>query len=88
VHFIVAGADTIGAVNAVLPAAESDLARLDAAGLRQLWPDAALRPLAAAQKVAFGAAGRGDLRPLLLLLALGCVIGESLLAGRGRRPTR
>lgn len=88
VHFIVEGADTIGAVNAVLPAAESDLARLDAAGLRQLWPDAALRPLAAAQKVAFGAAGRGDLRPLLLLMALGCVIGESLLAGRGRRPTR
>jgi hypothetical protein len=88
VHFIVEGADTIGAVNAVLPAAESDLARLDAAGLRQLWPDAALRPLAAAQKVAFGAAGRGDLRPLLLILALGCVIGESLLAGRGRRPTR
>lgn len=88
VHHILDGVDTIGAVNAVLPVAESDLVRIDAEGLRQRWPDAILRPLDAARQVAFGAAGRGDLRPLLLLLGLGCVIGESLLAGRGRRLPR
>lgn len=88
VHYLLEGLDTLAAVNAILPAAESDLTRIDAEGLRQRWPEAVVRPLDAAGSVAFGAAGRGDLRPLLLLIALGCVIGESLLAGRVRYPPR
>lgn len=88
IHYLLRGEDTVGAITAALPAGESELAPLADAELRDRWPGAVVRDLTQADDAAFASSGRGDLRPLLLLLALGCVIGESLLAGRGRSAVR
>jgi hypothetical protein len=88
VYYLLRGADTIGAVTAALPEGESDLTPLSADELRDRWPGAVVRTWDDAEAAAFANSGRGDLRPLLLLLALGCVVGESLLAGRGRSVVR
>jgi hypothetical protein len=88
VYYLLRGADTVGAVTAALPEGESDLTPLSADELRDRWPGAVVRTWDDAEAAAFANSGRGDLRPLLLLLALGCVVGESLLAGRGRSVVR
>ncbi len=88
IHYLLRGVDTVGAITAALPDGESDLVPLTDAELRNRWPGAVVRAWDEADAAAFGSSGRGDLRPLLLLLALGCVIGESLLAGRGRSVVR
>lgn len=84
VHYLLTGVDTIGAVTAVLPAGESVLARAADATIRDRWAGAVVRDLDDAGEVVFAAAGRGDLRPLLLLVALLALLGEAILAGRGR----
>jgi hypothetical protein len=88
IFYLLRGDDTVGTVTAALPAAESDLVPLGETELRDRWPGAVVRGWEDADAAAFASSGRGDLRPLLLLLALGCLIGESLLAGRGRSVVR
>jgi len=88
IYYLLRGEDTVGAITAALPEGESDLAPLRETALRDRWPGAVIRTWDEADAAAFASTGRGDLRPLLLMLALGCVIGESLLAGRGRAGVR
>lgn len=85
VHWLLDGRDTLGAISAAIDARESALERASDAELTATWPGAIVAPLDGGAGRTFTTAGRGDLRPLLLVLALGCVIGESLLAGRRGR---
>ncbi len=82
VHWLLEGADTVGAVTATIDARESALPRATDAELREAWPGAVVASLDGGADRTFALGGRGDLRPLLLVLALGCLVGESLLAGR------
>lgn len=83
-YWLLDGADTIGAVSAAIDPRESALARASDDELEAAWPGAIVASLGDGPARSFAAAGRGDLRPLLLVLALGCLVGESLLAGRRR----
>lgn len=84
VYWLLAGADTIGAVSAALDPRESDLQRASDAQLTAAWPGAVFADLGGGASRTFAIGGRGDLRPLLLLLALACLVAESLLAGARR----
>jgi hypothetical protein len=80
-YWLMAAADTIGAVSAGIDPRESDLTRATDRELRAAWPGAAVASLADGAARSFTSGGRGDLRPLLLVLALLCLLGESILAG-------
>jgi hypothetical protein len=84
VYWLLEGRDTLGAVTATLDARESRLARATDGELEAAWPGIVVASLSDGATRTFTTGGRGDLRPLLLVLALLCVVGESLLAG-GRR---
>jgi hypothetical protein len=86
VFWLLAGSDTVGAMSVGVDPRESQLARADDAQLRAAWPGVRVEDLPRAAAAAFGAGGRGDLRPLMLMMALLLVFAESALAGR--RPTR
>lgn len=82
VYWLLAGSDTVGAVSAAIDPRESDLARADDGEIGAAWPGAVIAALDGGASRTFAAGGRGDLRPLLLVLALGFLVGEGLLAGR------
>ncbi len=82
VFWLLDGRDTLGAVRSVIDPRESELARASDAEIEAAWPGATVASLNDGAMWAFSAGGRGDLRPLLLVFALGCLVGESLLAGR------
>ncbi len=84
VYWLLDGSDTLGAVAATIDPRESALDRADAAEITAAWPGAVVAPLDRAADRSFGAGGRDDVRPLLLALALGCLVAESVLAGRRR----
>ncbi|HET9064446.1 MAG TPA: BatA and WFA domain-containing protein [Gemmatimonadales bacterium] len=81
-YWLLAGLDTIGAISTGIDPRESALARATSAELEEAWPGAVVADLTDGASRTFAAGGRGDLRPLLLLLALLTLIGESLVAGR------
>ena len=84
VFHLLAGADTLGAISVRVDPRASDLARAPDRDVRALWPGAAVAGLSDGPAFAFAAGGRGDLRGVLLVLALVCVIGETLIVGRTR----
>jgi hypothetical protein len=86
VVWLLSGPDTVGAVAVTIDPRESALVRAEDAQLRAAWPGARVHDLGDAAAIAFGAGGRGDLRPLLLGLALVLVLAETVVAGR--RPAR
>src|SRR5690606_842292 len=85
-YWLMGAGDTIGAMSVGIDPRESDLTRVTDAELRAAWPGAVVANLADGVARSFTSGGRGDLRPLLLLLALACLLGESLLAGNRPRP--
>lgn len=87
VYWLLDGRDTLGAVTATLDPRESRLARATDDELEAAWPGSVVANLSDGVARTFTTGGRGDLRPLLLLLALLCVLGESMLAGNVRRET-
>jgi hypothetical protein len=84
IYWLLEGRDTLGALTATLDARESRLARATDGELEAAWPGSVIANLADGAGRTFTTGGRGDLRPLLLVLALLCVLGESMLAG-GKR---
>jgi hypothetical protein len=83
-YWLFDGADTLGALSATIDPRESSLRRATNAELAAAWPGAVVAALDGGAARTFVSGGRGDLRPLLLLVALLAVVGESLLAGRRR----
>lgn len=85
VHYILAGADTIGAISVNPDPRESVLDRAGDDAVRAAWPAARVMELEDAGAAAFADGGRADLRLPLLLLAL--VVGgvEAVLAGWRRK---
>ncbi|HRP09159.1 MAG TPA: hypothetical protein PLL69_11805, partial [Gemmatimonadales bacterium] len=86
VFWLLEGVDTLGALTAVIDARESELRRATAREIEAAWPGAVVSGFDDGVSRTFTASGRGDLRPLLLLLAvllLGC---EALLARGLRQP--
>jgi hypothetical protein len=86
IHWLMEGVDTAGVMQAIVDPRESALQRATPDEVVAVWPEAEVTTLEEGPERSFVATGRGDLRPLLLLIALGCVIGESILA-RGRRAS-
>lgn len=84
-HFILAGADTIGVVGVNPDPRESLLARAEDGEVRRLWPGARTAPLDRAASVAFAAGGLADLRGALLLLAALLALSDAVLASLGAR---
>ncbi len=84
-YWLLAGTDTLGAVSAAVDPRESRLNRASDDAIAAAWPGAVIADPSVGASRSFTSGGRGDLRPLLLLLALACLVGESILAGR-RRP--
>src|SRR5690606_28460982 len=82
-YWLLDGVDTVGALSVAIDPRESDLRRASAEQLESLWSGAIVAGLDEVGH-AFTASGRGDLRPLLLVIALLLLIGESALA-RGTR---
>ena len=85
VFHLLAGADTLGAISVRLDPRESDLSRAADRDVRALWRGATVAGLTGGPALAFAAGGRGDLRGVLLLLALGCALAETVLVGRARK---
>lgn len=86
--FLLAGADTIGALSAHVDSRESQLSRATDAAVRGLWDRATIADLDRGARNAFALSGRRDLRGPLLALALCCALAESGLLGfSGRRST-
>lgn len=85
VYYLVAGDDTVGAVAANLDPRESRLGRATDAQVKKLWKGARIMPVDRAGEASFSAAARGDLRGLLLWLALALGLGEMVLASAMRR---
>ncbi len=87
-YYLLAGADTVGAITANIDPRESRLARASDAETRQLWRGARILSLEDAGGAAFGSAARGDLRGALLWAALILGLAEMALASLWRRnPT-
>lgn len=84
VYWLLDGRDTLGVLTATIDPRESDLRRATDEQITGAWPRAVVTELRNGADRAFAAGGRGDLRPLLLLLGVLAVLGESLLAGRRR----
>jgi len=70
IHFLMAGADTIGAISVNPDPRESALTRAGDSQVRRLWRGARVVPLSEVGDVAFSLASRGDLRGPLLWGAL------------------
>jgi hypothetical protein len=85
VFHLLGGTDTLGAVAIRLDARESDLTRATDREVRALWPGSTIAGLRDGPALAFTAGSRADLRGALLMLALCCVLMETILAGRVRR---
>ncbi len=81
VYWVLDAADTIGALTVTVDPRESALVRARDDEIEAAWPGAVVAGLDSPGRT-FAAGGRGDLRPLFLVLALGCILGESVLAGR------
>lgn len=82
IHYLVSGADTIGAVATHVDPRESELARATDRDVRSLWRGARVEDLDRGPRIAFTAGGRGDLRTWLLIAAVLLAFTESALAGR------
>ena len=85
VFHLLAGTDTLGAIAVGVDPRASDLARATDSDVRTLWRGATVAGLSAGPALAFATVGRGDLRGALLIVALLCVVAETVLAGRVRR---
>jgi len=85
VYYLLAGADTVGAISANPDPRESQLARASDVQARQLWKGARLVSLKDVADYAFSSASRGDLRGPLLWLALVAGLVEMGLASAWRR---
>jgi hypothetical protein len=86
-HYLLAGADTVGGLAVNVDPRESRLAPVPEAQLTKLWPGARIIGADAAPDAVFHAAARGDLRSSLLWLALVVALAELVLASAWRRPT-
>ena len=84
-HLILAGADTIGALNVGLDPRESRLARMSDGQARRLWKGARIVSLDDAGGTAFSSRALADGRGPLLWAALLCGLGELFLASVWRR---
>ena len=84
-HLILAGADTIGALNVGVDPRESQLARMGDAQVRRLWKGARVVPLDDAGAAAFSSRALADFRGPLLWAALLFGLGELFLASVWRR---
>jgi hypothetical protein len=84
-YYLVAGADTIGAITANIDPRESALAPASDAQARRLWKNARLVSLGDVGDAVFTGNARGDLRGLLLWLALLLALAETALASLWRR---
>ncbi len=82
IHYLVSGADSIGAVAAHVDPRESELARAADGDVRSLWRGARVEDLERGPRIAFTAGSRGDLRSWLLIAAALLALTESALAGR------
>ena len=87
-YYLLAGADTVGAITANIDPRESLLAPASDRQAGQLWRGARVVSLGGAGDAAFGSAARGDLRGLLLWAALLLALGEVALASLWRRQSR
>jgi hypothetical protein len=87
-YYLLAGADTVGAITANVDPRESLLAPASDQQARQLWKGARVVSLADAGDAAFGSAARGDLRGPLLWAALALGLAEVVLASLWRRVAR
>jgi len=83
-HFLLAGADTIGVVSVNPDPRESDLTRAETGAIASLWHGARVVPLGEGPDAAFTGASRGDLRGPFLWFALVLGLVEAGLAA-GRR---
>lgn len=86
-YYLVAGSDTIGALAANIDSRESLLDPADDRAIRQLWHPARIVEPRRAGGVAFAAGARGDLRGILLWLALLLGVVEVALASLRARET-
>jgi hypothetical protein len=85
-YFLLAGADTVGAIAVNVDPRESELAPATDAAIRGLWPDARIVAPADARAASFAAGARGDLRgPLLWAALLLGLIEVALASGRRRK---
>ena len=84
-YYLVAGADTLGAISSNLDRRESLLAPAPDDRIRELWAGARVVPLAESAELAFSAGAMGDLRGPLLLAALLLGLTELALASVWRR---
>ena len=84
VFHLLAGTDTLGAIAVRIDPRASDLARATAAEARALWQGATIAGLKDGPALAFATGGRGDLRGLLLIVALGCALAEAAIVGLAR----
>jgi hypothetical protein len=84
-YALLAGRDTVGALDVNVDPRESRLARADPRALQRLWRGARLVALGDAGDAAFAGLARGDLRGPLLLTALLIGIAEVMAASVWRR---
>ena len=84
-YYLVAGADTLGAISSNLDMRESLLAPASDDQIRRLWDAARVVPLTESTELVFSAGAMGDLRGPLLLAALLLGLGELALASVWRR---
>jgi len=85
VYFVLAGADTIGAIAVNPDPRESNLSVAADAAVRGLWRGARMAPEDRAASAAFAAGGRADLRGAFLWLAAALALADAVLAGTRRR---
>lgn len=86
-HLVLAGPDTIGAINVGIDPRESRLARMPDADVRRLWKGARVLSLKDATGAAFSSLAVADVRGPLLWAALLFGLGELFLASIWRRRT-
>ena len=84
-YYVVAGADTLGAVSANLDPRESLLAPAPDRLVERLWPRARVTSLEESAELVFAAGAMADFRGPLLLAALLLGLGELALASLWRR---
>jgi hypothetical protein len=87
-YYLLAGADTVGAITANIDPRESLLTPASDGQARRLWNAARIVSLADAGDAAFSSAARGDLRGPLLWAALLLALAEMSLASLWRRQPR